>query len=347
MLREPLQVVAQHSSGFKALATAAGVWTLPSVVELVDPQERAGEEELSTGEAVVALLAGVLGSLMAQQGARRDEALAAVLTAEGPLARVNALVGPPGVVVGEGLVAVGALVALLLGVAEPVHLQVVSDGEALPTIVAGEGLLAHVEQSDVGSQVGRLGEPLPTGGADIRPLACVRHHVGLEVRRLGEPLPALGAGVRLQARVCAIVQLQPLQAGEALATLGAVVLLEVLVGPLVAPQARQQLEGFAAAGARVRLPVGVGGLVQLQTLGAAEGLTALETGVQLLLLVCLAVEIKALVGDEHFVADFAVVAFLAFVYLEMMGQLLLACKAIPAEPALEGFGPRVHPVMRL
>lgn len=36
---EPLQVVAQHSSGFKGLATAAGVWTLPRVVELVDTQQ--------------------------------------------------------------------------------------------------------------------------------------------------------------------------------------------------------------------------------------------------------------------------------------------------------------------
>lgn len=252
---------------------------------------------------------------MAQQGAGRDEVLSTVLTAERPLTCVNPLVGPPGVVVGEGLVAVRALVALLLGVAQPVHLQVVSDGEALPTVVTGERLFAHMKQSDVRSQVGRLGESLPTGGADIRSLPCMRHHVGLEVRRLGEPLPTLGALVRLQAGVCAIVQLQTLQAGKALPTLGTMVLLQVLVGPLVAAQARQELEGFATDGAFIRLPVGVSDLVELQTLGVAKGLTALETRMALLILVRLSVEIKALVGNEHLVAGFAVVAFLPFVHL--------------------------------
>lgn len=66
---EPLQVVAQHSFGFKRLAAAAGVWPLAGVVELMDPQQRAGEEELSAGDAVVALLSGVFGSLVAQQRA--------------------------------------------------------------------------------------------------------------------------------------------------------------------------------------------------------------------------------------------------------------------------------------
>lgn len=122
VLREPLQVVAQHAPGLEGLAAAAGVRPLAGVVELVEAQQRAGEEELAAGEAVVALLPRVLGPLVAEQGARGDEALATVLAAEGPLARVNALVGPPGVVVGEGLVAVGALVALLLRVAQPVHL---------------------------------------------------------------------------------------------------------------------------------------------------------------------------------------------------------------------------------
>ncbi len=65
--------------------------------------------------------------------------------------------------------------------AQPVHLQVVSDGEALPAVAAGERLLTHVEQRDVGSQVGRLGKSLPTGGAEERPLSGVSDHVGLEV----------------------------------------------------------------------------------------------------------------------------------------------------------------------
>lgn len=66
---EPLQVVSQHSFGFKRLAAAAGMRPLAGVVQLVDPQQRAGEEELSTGDAVVALLSCVLGSLVASQRA--------------------------------------------------------------------------------------------------------------------------------------------------------------------------------------------------------------------------------------------------------------------------------------
>lgn len=347
MLGEPLQVVAQHPPGLEGLAAAAGVRPLARVVQLVDAQQRAGEEELATGEAVVALLAGVFGPAVAQQGARGDEALATVAAAEGALPRVDPLVGPPGVVVGEGLVAVGALVALLLGVAEPVHLQVVGDGEALPTVGAGERLLAHVEQGDVRPQVGRLGEPLPTGGADVRPLPCVRHHVRLEVGGLGEPLPTLGALVGLEARVRAVVQLQALQAGEALATLSTEVLLQALVGPLVAAQARGQLEGFATQGAGVGLPAGVGHLVQLQALGVAEALAALGARVALLSRVRLAVEIEALVGDEHLAAGFAAVAFLPLVHVQMVVQLLLDSKAVSTEPALEGFGARVHAVVRL
>lgn len=101
MVGEPLQVVAQHAFSFECLAAAAGVRPLTSVVELVDAQQRAGEEELSTGDAVVALLSGVFGPLVAKQRARRDEAHAAVPAAEWALASVDPLMGPPGVVVGE------------------------------------------------------------------------------------------------------------------------------------------------------------------------------------------------------------------------------------------------------
>lgn len=207
MVGELLQVVAQRGSGLEGLGAAAAVRPLARVVELVDPQHGAGEEELSTGEAVVALLAGVFGPLVVLQRARRDEGLAAVLAGERALAGVDPLMGPPGVVVGEGLLAVRALVQLLLGVAQPVHLQVVGDGETLPAVVAGERLLAHVEQRDVGSQVRRLSEPLATGGAEERTLPRVGHHVGLEMGGLGEPLPTLGALVGLQSRVGAVVQL--------------------------------------------------------------------------------------------------------------------------------------------
>ena len=67
MVGEPLQVVAQHPFGFEGLAAAASVRPLSGVVELVDPQQRAGEEEFSAGDAVVALLSSVFGPLVAQQ----------------------------------------------------------------------------------------------------------------------------------------------------------------------------------------------------------------------------------------------------------------------------------------
>lgn len=123
---------------------------------------------------------------------------------------------------------------LLLGVAKPVHLQIMGDGECLPTVIAAERLLAHVEQGDVGLQVGGLGEPLTTGGAEEGPLSSVSYHVRLEVGRLCEPFAALGAPVGLEASVGAVMQLQALQTGETLAALSAAVLFQVLVGALVA-----------------------------------------------------------------------------------------------------------------
>lgn len=318
MVAEPLQVVAQHPFSFKCLAAGAGVRALAGVVQLVDPQLRAGEEELPAGEAVVALLAGVFVPLVVEQRARRDEAAAALLAGEGALAGVDPLVGPPGVVVGEGLLTEGALVELFLGVAQPVHLQVVSDGEALPAVVAGEWLLAHVEQPDVGLQVGRLGEAFPAGGTEERSLPCVGDHVGLEVGRLGEPLAALGAPVGLHAGVCAVVQLQTLQAGETLSALGATVVPQVLVGSLVAAEAAQQLEAFAAGRALVRLPVGVRDLVDLQALRVAEGLAALEAGKTRLFVVRPAVRAEALVGDKHLATDLTAVALLPTVRLQML-----------------------------
>ena len=71
------------------------------------------------------------------------------------------------------LVAVGALVELLLGVGPLVHLQVVGDGEALPTVGARERLLPHVEQNVVRPHVGRLCEPLPARDTHERTLPCV------------------------------------------------------------------------------------------------------------------------------------------------------------------------------
>lgn len=345
--REPLQVVAQNSFGLEILAAVADVRALPTVVQLVDAEQRAGEEELPTGQTVVVLFPGVSGPLVAEQGTRGDEALAAVLAGERSLAGVDPLVGPPGVVVGEGLVTVGALVEFLLGVAEPVHLQVVGDREALPAVVTGERLLAHVEQSDVGLEVRRLCEPLATGGAEEGPLSGVGHHVGLQVGGLGEPLPTLGTLVRLQAGVGAVVQFQTLEAGEVLATFGAVVGLQVLVHPHVAVESALQLEAFPTGVTFVRLPVGVRGLVKLQTLWVAEGLQALGTGQQLPALVCLAVEVEALIGDKHLVAHFAVVALFTFVQVQVLMELPLQVEAITTEPALEGFGPRVGPVVGL
>lgn len=260
---------------------------------------------------------------------------------------MDPLVGPPGVVVGEGLVAVGALVQLFLGVAQPVHLQVVGDSEALPAVLAGKGLLAHVEQRDVGPQVGRLGESLPAGGAEEGPLPGVRHHVGLQVWRLREALSALGAAVGLQAGVGAVVQLQALQAGEALAALGAVVVPQVLVGPPVDPHAAQQLEAFATSGALMRLPVGMGHLVEFQALGVPEGLLTPGAGQRLALPVRPAMEVEALVGDKPLVADPATVALLPLVRLQVLAQLRLLAKPVATEPAPERLCARVRAVVRL
>lgn len=99
------------------------------------------------------LLPSVFGPLVAQQGPRCGEAQTTVLAAEGTFSGVDPLMGSPGVVVGEGLLTVGALVQFLLSVAEAVHLQVVGDGEALPTVRAAERLLAHMEQRDVRTEV--------------------------------------------------------------------------------------------------------------------------------------------------------------------------------------------------
>lgn len=181
MAAEPLQVVTQDSFGFESLATAAGVRPLASVIQLVDVQLSAGEEELSTGEAVVTFLLGVFVLLVGDQRARSYEAATAFLTGIGTFAGVDPLVGPPGVVVGEGLLAEGALVELLFGVAQPVHLQIVGDGKALPAVLASEWLLTQVKKPDVGIQVGRLGETLAAGCTEEWPLSSVSDDVGLEV----------------------------------------------------------------------------------------------------------------------------------------------------------------------
>lgn len=295
----------------------------------------------------MALLTCVLGPLVGQQGPGGDEALAAFAAAEGPLAGVDPLVGPPGVVVGEGLLAVGALVELLLGVAEAVHLQVVGDGEALAAVVTGEGLLARVEEPDVGAQVGGLGEPLAAGGAEEGPLTRVGHHVRFEMRRLREPLSALGTLVGLEASVGAVVQLQALQAGETLSALVAVILLQVLMRPLMAAKAAQQLEAFPTGVADVGLPVGVGGLVNLQALGVAERLGAVAAWKQFGALVRLAVEVETLVRHKHLTAGGAAVALFPLMLLEVHCKVLLEVKAVPTKPALEGFSPRVRAVVGL
>ena len=255
--------------------------------------------------------------------------------------------GPPGVVVGEGLLAVRALIQLFFGVAQPVHLQVVGNGEALSAVVTGERLLAHVEQRDMGLQVRRLSESLAAGGAEERPLSSMCDHVRLEVGGLGEPLPTLSALVGLQSSVCAVVQFQTLQGGETFATLDAVVGPEVLMGPLVAVQAALQLEAFSTRGAFMWFPFGVSHLMELQTLRVAECLHALGAGQQLLVVVRFAVEVEALVGDEHLVTDFAAITLLPLVHLQVLGELLPLVEAVPTEPAFEGFGPRVCPVVGL
>lgn len=182
MADESLEVLAQDSFGFKRLATAAGVWPHTGVVQLVDVQLCATEEELPTSDAVMTFLPGVSGLLMGDQRTRSDETTAALLTGEGALAGMDPLVRPPGVVVGERLFTKGALVELLLGVTPLVYPQVVGDSKALPAVVTSERLLTHMVQPDVGIEVRRLSETLATGSAEERPLSSMGDHVGLEVR---------------------------------------------------------------------------------------------------------------------------------------------------------------------
>lgn len=144
-----------------------------------------------------------------------------------------------------------------------------------------------------------------------------------------------------------VVELQALQAGETLAALGAVVGLQVLVGPQMTAQAAQQLEAFTAGRTLMRLPVGVSHLVDFQTLSIGEGLLALGAGHQLLLLVLQDVTVEALVRHKHLVAHFAVVALLPLVHLQMLRELTTLAETVPTEAALEGFRPRVRPVVRL
>lgn len=67
MADKSLEVLTQDSFGLKRLATAAGVWPHTSVVQLMDVQLFAAEEELPTGDAVMTFLPGVFVSLMSDQ----------------------------------------------------------------------------------------------------------------------------------------------------------------------------------------------------------------------------------------------------------------------------------------
>lgn len=116
----------------------------------------------------------------------------------------------PRVVVGEGLFTKGALVELLLGVAPLVYPQVVGNSKTFPAVITGKRLLTHVVQPDVGIKVGRLGEALSTGGAEVRALSSMGDHMGLEMWCLAEPFAALRATERLHTSVCAVMQLQTL-----------------------------------------------------------------------------------------------------------------------------------------
>lgn len=88
-------------------------------------------------------------------------------------------------------------------------------------------------------------------------------------------------------------------------------------------------------------------LVDLQALRVGEDLLALAAGQQLLVPVRAAVEVEALVGDEHLVADLAVVALLALVGRQVLRELVALAEPVPAEPALEGLGAGVRPVVGL
>lgn len=67
MADKSLEMITQDSFGLKRLATAAGVRPHTSVVQLMDVQLLAAEEELPTGDTVMTFLPGVFGSLVDDQ----------------------------------------------------------------------------------------------------------------------------------------------------------------------------------------------------------------------------------------------------------------------------------------
>ncbi len=124
------------------------------------------------------------------------EALAAVLAAERPLARVAQLMSLQLLRLAETLPAGDADERALAGVQPLVRPQVIGLGEAFGTVSAYVRLLARVDQL-VSFEVSRLAEALAALRAGVGPLPGVDALVGFQVSQRAEVLPALRAGERL------------------------------------------------------------------------------------------------------------------------------------------------------
>lgn len=124
------------------------------------------------------------------------EALAAVLAAEWPLARVAQLMSLQLLRLAEALPAGDADERALTGVQPLVRSQVVGLGEAFGAVGAHVRLLTRVDQL-MSLEVSRLAEALATLRAGVGPLPGVDALVGLQVSQRAEVFPTLRAGKRL------------------------------------------------------------------------------------------------------------------------------------------------------
>lgn len=154
------------------------------------------------------------------EGGLVAEALSAVGTGEGSLARVRALVHRQVRQVLEALAAGATGVRSLLGVAPLVHGEVGLLAETLAAGGARVGSLARVRPL-VLVEVRRVGEGLAAGAAGVGTLARVKPLVCGEGGEVAETLAASAAGVGLHSRVGSLVGLQVGQPAKALATLAA------------------------------------------------------------------------------------------------------------------------------
>lgn len=189
------------------------------MTELV-PLEALGEGVAhATGRAAVGLV-GEVGLEVAPQLGSQCVGAAALGAGEGPLPRMQALVGAQCVRVSEGLPTHGAQVGLA-GVRDEVASQFRQLGEGLGAVRAAVRALPCV-QPQVPTQVAPLAECPAAVWAQEGLLPCMEPHVVPQGALVGQGPPTHGAGAWGRGRwhlVCLAMQPQGGPAGEGLATL--------------------------------------------------------------------------------------------------------------------------------